>query len=362
MQWTTSRRVTAWLVLFILATLLMIRVRGQIEQVHVVLVYLLLVLAASAGGERWLGFIAAFAGLLAINYFFQPPFDTMAVSKSLDGVVLAAFLVTALVATQLLSRARAEADRARLHASEVERLSNEVRDAELLREANRMKDIVLASVSHDIRTPLTSIRALAQNVATGAGDARSQAETIVEEVDRLSQMVAKVLDLSRLRAGTFPINPEPNTAEDLLGATIRQFAGVTGAERIRTEIDYSRPALTGEFDFVQSLRILTNLIDNALRYSPADAPVTIEVTVHDSRLVFRVRDQGGGVPASERERIFEPFYRPQGTGHDLGHAGLGLAIARRLAEAQDGAVTYETADGGGSVFILALPLGKNNNT
>jgi len=362
MRLSANQQVVIWIALFVVATLLMHRVRGQIEQVHVVLLYLLLVLGASAGGERWLGFLAAFAGLFAINYFFQPPFDTLAVTKPLDGIVLVAFLGTAIVATQLLARARAESKRARDHMLEVERLSTEVRDAELLREASRVKDIVLASVSHDIRTPLTAIRALAQNVAAGAGDARSQSETIVEQVDLMSQMVANVLDLSRLRAGAFPINPEPNTAEDLLGATIRQFAGVSGAERIRTEIDYSRPALTGVFDFVQTRRILVNLVDNALRYSPADAPVTIEVTVRDSRLLFRVNDGGAGVPAAERERIFEPFYRPQGTPPDLGRTGLGLAIARRLAESQGGDVTYETRAGGGSVFTLALPLGNDSNT
>jgi len=357
-RWTPSRQAVTWIVLFIIATVLMQRVRTEIGQVHVVLLYLLLVLGASSGGERWLGFLIAFAGLFAINYFFQPPFDTLTVTKPLDVVVLAAFLGTALVATQLLARARAESTRARAHLQEVQRLSTEVRDAELLVESNKVKDIVLASVSHDIRTPLTAIRALAQNVASGAGDPRAQAETIVEQVDRLTHMVANVLDLSRLRAGAYPMNPEPNTAEDLVCATIREFGGVAGAERIRTEIDYTRPALTGEFDFVQSRRILMNLVDNALRYSPADAPVTIEVTARDSRLLFRVMDGGDGIPVAERERIFEPFYRPQGVAPDLGRTGLGLAIARRLAEAQGGIVTYEVPEGGGSVFTLSLPLGK----
>jgi K+-sensing histidine kinase KdpD len=356
-----SRTAIIWVALFVAATLVMHQVRGDLGRIHVALVYLLLVLGTTATGEQWVGFLMSFAGLLAINYLFQPPFTTLAMSKSLDGLVLTAFLTTALVARTLLGRARSEADRARVQGLEVQRLSAEVRDAELVREASRVKDMVLASVSHDIRTPLTSIRALAQNVVSGAGDPHAQAETIVEEVDRLSQMVSAVLDLSRLRAGAFPINPEPNTAEDLLGATIGQFAGTSETERIRTRIDYSRPALTGEFDFVQSRRILVNLIDNALRYSPPDSLVTIEVTVRDSRLLFRVEDAGAGVPPSERERIFEPFYRPQGAAPDLGRTGLGLAIARRLAEAQGGSVGYESGRDGGSVFTLALPVGKDNN-
>jgi two-component system sensor histidine kinase KdpD len=343
-----------WLSVIVVATVVMRSSRGRIEQ-DAAFVYILIVLGATAGGERWLGIIVALLGFLSINYFFQPPFDTLTVSGPLDLLALAAFLTTALVANHLLTRARTEAERARRHAEEIEHLSAEIRHAEALREANRMKDILLASVSHDLRTPLTTIRALAQDIQTDGSRARTQAGVIVEQADRLGKMVADVLDLSRLRAGAFTMNPEVNTAEDLLGAAVRQFSGVPDANRIETVIDYSKPALLGTFDFVQSLRVLTNLIENALRHSPRSTAVTVSVAQIGSNLSFQIADKGPGVPPSEQQRIFEPFYRPNGAAADAGAAGLGLSIAKRLAESQGGSVFYADRPGGGSVFTFEVP-------
>jgi K+-sensing histidine kinase KdpD len=344
-----------WLSVVVVATVVMRSSRGHIEQAHAAFVYILIVLGATAGGERWLGILVAVFGFLSINYFFQPPFDTLRVDEPLDLLALIAFLTTALVANQLLTKARTEAERATLHAEKIERLSAEIRRADALREANRMKDVLLASVSHDLRTPLTTIRALAQDIQTDGSRARIHAGVIVEQADRLGKMVADVLDLSRLRAGAFAMNPEVNTAEDLLGAAIRQFSGVPGAQRIETVIDYTKPALLGTFDFVQSLRVLTNLIENGLRYSPPSTAVTVSVAETGSTLVFQVADKGPGVPQSEQQQIFEPFYRPNGASADAGAAGLGLSIAKRLAETQGGNVSYADRPGGGSVFTFELP-------
>lgn len=344
-----------WLAVISVATLVMRSSREHIEQAHAAFVYILIVLGATAGGERWLGVLVAVLGFLSINYFFQPPFDTLTVNEPLDWLALIAFLATALVANHLLTRARSEAEKAKRHAVEVEHLSAEVRRAEALREANRLKDELLASVSHDLRTPLTAIRALAQDIAADGSRARAHAVVIVEQADRLGKMVADVLDLSRLRAGAFTMNAEVNTAEDLLGAAVRQFAGVPDSKRIETVIDYTRPALLGTFDFVQSLRVLTNLIENAMRASPPSTNITLSATEAGSRLLFQVADRGPGVPPAEQQRIFEPFYRRDGAPADVGAAGLGLSIARRLAEAQGGSVRYADRPGGGSVFTFELP-------
>ncbi|HEY8833559.1 MAG TPA: ATP-binding protein [Gemmatimonadaceae bacterium] len=344
-----------WLTVVVVATIVMRGSRGQIEQAHSAFVYILIVLGATAGGERWLGIVVALLGFLFINYFFQPPFDTLTVNEPLDLLALVAFLSTALVANHLLTRARTETERAKRHAAEIEHLSAEIRHAEALREANTMKDVLIASVSHDLRTPLTTIRALAQDIQTDGSRARTHAGVIVEQADRLGKMVADVLDLSRLRAGAFTMNPEINTAEDLLGAAMRQFSGVPDANRIETIIDYTKPALLGTFDFVQSLRVLTNLIENALRHSPRSTPVTITVSDVGPGLIFQIADKGPGVPPSEQQQIFEPFYRPNGSSADAGAAGLGLSIAKRLAESQGGRVTYADREGGGSVFTFEVP-------
>jgi two-component system, OmpR family, sensor histidine kinase KdpD len=231
------------------------------------------------------------------------------------------------------------------------RLVAEAERAEALREADRLKDILLASVSHDLRTPLTAIKALAQ-AAAERGD--ESAQVIEEQVDRLSRFVGDILDLSRLKGGVFPVTLEPNTAEDLVGAVTRQLQPLLAGRAVTTAIDISQPALVGRFDFVQTLRILNNLVENALRYSPPGVAVELSVARNGAVLAFSVADRGAGIPAEDRERVFEPFFRAASSPPDVGRAGLGLSIARRLAEAQGGRLRYEPRPGGGSVFILEL--------
>jgi two-component system sensor histidine kinase KdpD len=345
--------VVLWGGLLILATVVMHLTREtQENQAHVVLVYLLIVLGGSVSGGRPLGFILAASATVLVSYYFQLPFDELSLGKPIDAVVLSAFFAVSATTTYLLVRAREEAAAARARTADVERLSEEAGRAAALREAARFKDILLASVSHDLRTPLTSIKALAQDAAD-RGDPSSA--IIVAQSERLSRMVAHLLDMSRLNAGEFPVSVELNTAEDLVGAAILEMKGISGSERIHVEVDYSAPALAGLFDFVESLRILTNLLDNALLYSPAHAPVILSVTRVDGWLQFSVADRGPGIPESDAERVFEPFYRLASSSGDVHGTGLGLAIARSLAAAQGGQVTYSPGSGGGSVFTLTLP-------
>ncbi len=349
----SARSWLIWLATLAVLTVVLHAVRGEIEEAHVVIPYLLVVLGGSSTGGRPLGFALAVLSFLLIDYYFQVPFDTLSVGKPLDWVVLLAFLATAAVATQLLTRAQDTAREAERRAREVEELSHVAEHAQALREANRLKDMLLASVSHDLRTPLTTIKALAQDVAA---DGDERVRIIEEQADRLSRMVADLLDLSRIRAGGFPLQAEINTAEDLLGAVGAQFAPVS-RERIKTILHLDQPALVGVFDFVQSLRILSNLVENALRFSPSDAPVELEACRNGVTLAFTVRDRGPGVPEAETQRIFEAFYRPTGSPPDTGRAGLGLAISHELAELQGGTLTYAPNAGGGSVFTLRLPIG-----
>ena len=232
------------------------------------------------------------------------------------------------------------------------RLAAEAERAAALQEAHRAKDAVLASVSHDLRTPLTAIKGLAHEIAD-SGDER--AEAIEEQADSLSAFVAKLLDLSRVTSGAAVPDVQANEIEDLLGAVVQRTTGSLDGHELRIELDPAEPLLFGRFDFAQTVRALVNLVENAAKYSPARSPIDLTVRRTGSELVVAVADRGPGVPPSERERIFEPFYRHSASAPDVGGAGLGLSIARGIAEAQGGSLTCASRDGGGSVFTLTVP-------
>ncbi|HEY6828367.1 MAG TPA: ATP-binding protein [Gemmatimonadaceae bacterium] len=338
-------RATVWIAVFIGVTAAMVAVRERLDRVHVTLAYLLVVQLASAQAGRALGVTIAVLSFLAFNFFFVQPYGTLAVASPLDWLVLVAFLITSIVSAQLLYRARALG-------AERERLSAAAARAHTLEQSNRMKDETLAMVSHDLRTPLTTIKGLAHEIADG-GDER--ADVIEEEADRLNAFVGKLLDLSRVTMGTAALDIQPNEAEDLLGAAAQQAQAFSGGHELAFRVEPSDSMLFGKFDFVQSLRVLVNLIENAAKYSPPGAPIDVGARRVGQELHFWVADRGPGIASADRERIFEPFYR-RGVGEmDMAGAGLGLSIAKGIAEAQGGRLSFASRDGGGSVFTLSVP-------
>jgi two-component system sensor histidine kinase KdpD len=523
------------------ATLGMYLVRSSLDKAHVALVYLLIVLAASAAGGRALGLVVAAVAFLCFDFFFLVPYLTFVIQNPLDWLVLFAFLVTSVVAAQLLYRANATAEEATERAIEVDRLAAlgaetlnaadadealraiadvirhsigadeceiylsgarggvtlnatrgvepgslvqwildhgasaveltdgtvrvahdlsaasqplagqrwesqpdtvaavravtrfeergalhslrgavrsdgstelsrgrpavralalplQVRErtvgvlrvgsstelvltpeegrllvalayyaalgaersrlvaaaerAEAERRLESLRSALLTAVSHDFRTPLTTIKGIAGEIRHGADAER--AAVIESEADRLNGLVNDLLDLSRIHAGAVRPALAVNTIDDLLGASLRAASGVLRGRRV--EIDAPDDALlAGTFDFTQTLRAVVNLLDNAAKYSPADTPIDLRARQKGNRLVIEVMDRGPGVPADERGRIFEPFYRPPGVPPDIRGHGLGLSIARGLAEAQGGSIRFAPRPGGGSIFSFELP-------
>ena len=328
------RAVLLWSGVLALVTAVMLAVRPSLDKAHVALVLLLVILGGSSAGGRVLGLLLAGASFLLFNWFFLAPYSTLVVSNSLDWLVLVAFLVTGIVAAQLFHLAEEKA-----------RASHE-------RESQRMRNELLASVSHDLRTPLTTIKALAHDLGA-LGDERS--EIIEQEADRLTRSVSDLLDLSRLNAGALPLRIELNAVDDLLGALVQRVEPAIGADRLHITLPADDPLLVGNFDFVHALRIVANLVENAAKYSPSDAVIDVAAERRGGDLVIRVSDRGPGVPAGEADRVFDEYYRAASVTPDVSGAGLGLSIARRLAEAQQGSLTYQPRDGGGSTFVLRLP-------
>ena len=236
-----------------------------------------------------------------------------------------------------------------------ERLANEAFEAEALRRSDTMKTAVLRAVSHDLRSPLTAIRAASdgledETLSLTDEDRRDLLDTISVEVRRLERVVDNLLALSRLQAGALAPMPEVWTVEDLVYGSLAEVGRST--ERVNVSVPADTPPVL--VDAVQMRQILGNLIDNALKFSPEGSPVTVRVNRTRKEVIVRVIDQGRGLPDSELEHVFEPFYRGAPAQDQTG-TGLGLAIARGFAEANGGRLWAESRPGQGACFALALP-------
>jgi two-component system sensor histidine kinase KdpD len=325
-----------WLGVLAGVTVLMLAVRAQLEKAHVTLVYLLVVLGGSAMGGRALGLTLAAAAFLLFGFGFVPPYYQFRVADPLDWIVLVAFLVTGIVAAELLERQRRQAEVARARTAEID-----------------LKDALIASVSHDLRTPLTTIKGIANEIARG-GDAE-RAVVIEEEADRLTALVNDLLDLSRLAVGEMPVQLALNTADDVIGAALQRVEAAFTDRTIETRLAEPWTDLIGRFDFVHTMRILTNLLENAAKYAPPGTPIFLRTWREGTELRFSVEDAGPGIAPADRERIFEPFVRGRSRPPGAAGTGLGLSIARRLAEVQSGRLAYEPSSAAASRFVLSLP-------
>jgi two-component system sensor histidine kinase KdpD len=197
---------------------------------------------------------------------------------------------------------------------------------------------------------LTSASALArEDLDLDRADERELVETMLDEAHRLNRLIDNLLDLSRLEAGAAQPEPDVWVVDDLIAQALDE----TGAAGNRIDVDLPEHPIPVRADSQQIERVLVNLFENALKYSPPDEHVRVQVTSTPSRALIRVVDHGPGIRSEDRERIFEPFQR--GASGDGGGAGLGLAIARGFAEANDARVWAESRPGQGAAFVLALP-------
>ena len=240
-------------------------------------------------------------------------------------------------------------------ASDRERLTAQAVQADSLRRSDAAKTAVLRAVSHDLRTPLTAIRMAVEGLKNphyqlSENDRHQLLDTIEVETDRLTRLVSNLLDLSRIQAGAAAPVAELWPPE----ALVTQAVAALGHDADRVKIDVSPDLPPVRVDPTHAQRVLVNLVENALRYSDPTEPILVRGTSTRREVVLRVVDHGPGIAADDLERIFEPFY-PNGQAQS--GAGLGLAIARGFAEANDGQVWAESQPGQGASFAFALPVG-----
>jgi K+-sensing histidine kinase KdpD len=347
-----------------LATLLVYPLKDIAPAVSLGVVYIPGVLLISSVWGWRLGLVSALLSALAFNWFHLPPTGQLEIAADKDAVALVTFGIVALASSSLAEMARARAAEAERGREETERVLGRLRElseerdrmeaeaieAGALRRSDELKTALLRSVSHDLRTPLTSIIAAgtALDSPTLTEPERHElSEAVVEQGQRLAHLVENLLDVSRLESGTANPRREPIDLAGVLEAA-RESLGGDGA-LVKFGIGAEIPELVA--DPVQLERAFANLLVNAVRYGEG-RQVLVRSREVGGRLVVRIVDQGPGIPEGERGRIFEPFYRREG-GQG---SGLGLSIARGFIEANGGEIAVESMPGQGSTFVVSFPI------
>src|SRR5579862_7002809 len=437
--------------------------------------FLVVVLLTSAYWGLRYALVLAVGATAAFNFFFLPPVGTFTIADPQNWVALFAFLVTALVASNLAERARREADGAKQRRREVERLfglsqrllasenvlellnalpkyvqetfsvgsvvvmaadhptvyrssldatfeesvlrstllrgepitqagvsyvplrlgmrtvgalgvtgdelSRETLDAlgslaglaieraralEALsknraeQEHERLRTALLDSVTHEFRTPLTSIKASVTtmlSVATLDERGRRELLTVIdEETDRLNRLVGEAAEMAQLDSGMFKLDLQPHAIEDAIGPAVEDARG--SLEKHPIEVDLGKDSPTVRMDVQRIREVVMHLLENAGKYSPAGTPIKVTNEVKGDMLVTSVADRGPGIDSFEQSLIFEKFYRRQHQRYTAPGTGMGLAIAKVIVEAHGGTIGVVSQLGNGSVFSFTLPLDK----
>jgi two-component system sensor histidine kinase KdpD len=243
-------------------------------------------------------------------------------------------------------------------------LAEQASQVELLSATEKLQTALLNSVSHDLRTPLASITGVLSSLRR-SGSAPDQGvrldketrddlvETAWGEADRLNRFVGNLLDMTRLEAGPLKVTKEPCDLTDVVGAVLGQLESRAADREVKVDVPPDLPLVP--MDFVLIAQVLTNLLDNALKYSPREKPVEVAARVAGDRLGLSVADRGSGIPPEELERVFDKFYRVHRAEDAIG-TGLGLAISKGIVEAHGGTIEAVNRPGGGTVIRLTLPL------
>jgi two-component system, OmpR family, sensor histidine kinase KdpD len=448
-----------------------------VNQTTVALSYLLAILAVSTAWGFTVSAFMSVAAMLAFNYYFLPPVGKFTISDPQNWAALVAFLATSLIASQLATRVRREADEAQQRRKEIERLyafsqqllvsgnvitllnsipnhivetfevgaaalyldykqkfyhsgaaphfnddelrratarEEPLRDAarslclvpvrmgtrpigslgisgrllsrqtlealgsmiaiaferaraveelgktEATREGERLKSALLDSVTHDFRTPLTSIKASVTSLLSAAntteGQKRELLSVINEECDRLNQLVGDAAEMARLDAGEFELRLQPNSIAEIVAAALGHCKTALGSRSVRVDVPETLPPVRVDFDRIKD--VLVRLIENADVYSPKDRPITISAEVHGDFLSVSVADNGPGIEEMELGLIFDKFYRGKDQRYLVLGTGMGLPIAKAIVEAHGGTIGVTSQRGHGSVFSLTLPLAQ----
>jgi K+-sensing histidine kinase KdpD len=349
----TVKRPFPWIGVFAAATVVAVAtgaswtLLGQKRLENVVMVYLLGIVLVSMKYGHVPSLVAAALSVLCFDFFFIPSYFTFAVAEVGHLVTFGVMFLVGVVISGLTKRARDQAERART-------LAEEAQKAQLHYESEQLRNAILSSISHDLRTPLAVITGAAttlQDESIETADRRELVDTIVQEADRLNQLVQNVLDMTRLEAGALRVRRQWHLLEEIIGSALSRVEKSLGERAVDTSL---APELgLVPLDSVLIEQVIVNLLENVVKYTPPECPVSIAARLRNGEVEVEVADRGPGVPPAEVTRIFDKFIRAR---HDQGGAGLGLTICRGIVVAHGGRIWVEQREGGGASFRFTLPI------
>lgn len=355
---------------------------GHVNPTTVALTLLLLVLFVATTWGSKPAVLASLLGVACFNFFFLPPFGTFAIAEPENWIAFVAFMITAITAGQLSASARRRAEEAETARQEVERLYHELQEsferssqAEALRQSEKLKSALLDAVTHDLRTPLTSIKASITTLldevrgrsseeAVVALDSESRLEmmeVIDEESDRLNRFIGGLIDLARIEAGELNLRRTWGAVDEIISTALARAEPFTKGRVVEVDIELELPVVRVDERAVSE--VVYTLVDNAAKYSPGTATIRISaVRCDDGMIKMSVEDRGEGIAVDLRERVFDKFFRATRDGdistHQPSGTGMGLAIAKGIVEAHNGKIWIESPTGGkGTRVVFTLPIG-----
>ena len=351
--------------------------QNQISPTTVALSFLLVILFTATFAGRNAALLAALIAALSFNYFFLPPYRTFSISGSHDWISWAVFIITAFVTGQLSFYARSRAEEANRRKQETEELYTKLQDAfekasraEALKQSDKLKTALLDAVTHDLRTPLTSIKAavtsLLDDEKSDSIDFRLDEESklefleiINEETDRLNRQIQGMVELAKSEAGFSGDNKTLNSIEEIVQTALSRADKSLADHRVLLEIEPNLPEL--QVDAKAVSQVIYTLLDNAAKYSPAETTIVVSARQSSIDTVkISVADEGRGVPLEIRERVFDKFFRAdlaEREKQSIGGLGMGLAIARGIVESHGGRIWItDGVNGRGARVIFTVPI------
>ncbi len=357
-------------------TAVLLQLRTTSSQREYVFIYMAVVAVIAVLRGLWPALLAAAVSFLLVDYFFVPPARTLTIADEQDLVNLAIFFGTAGVVGFLAGRRRQAQIRAQGLASELRnanvelirlnrdqaaaaqaavRLARTEQQVQLLQQAEQELRDLLATISHELRTPIGTILTDTTNMLRTQEmntSVRYRIEGIAAEARRLNRLLADMLSLARIESGALHLTLEPIQVADAVAAATERLKRT--APNRRVEWDPKETAVNVLADWDSLGQIFDNLFDNANRFAPPGTPISVRVAHEDpGRVAIRVVDRGPGVPAAMRERLFNRFVKGPSDAGD--GTGLGLAITRGLVEAHAGSIALEDGHPGETTFRLTLP-------